>query len=200
MTLGAFRRANLCEGRSITAGFVLDYLHDDNVGEEHNQAIDLYQSRWRLGWARNDNNEIGFVGAVGVGQNETYMSGGAGALSIASIDHISMYWEHTFDNHARLMASIGWLAEPGELLFAVNGEVPFNDSFSMYGNFVYGKPSTSPGDLTPNMVQQSYSEAYWNIGFGFIYYFRGSVGSETSPLMPVGNNGNFMVGAPVGAL
>jgi len=200
-TIGVYRRAAPSYGESLTYGVVWDYMNDDKVGEEHNQSIDLHQIRWRAGYATSEQNEFGLWGTFRLGQNESYLTTGLGLISVHAADQVSAYWEHYYDGGARMTAYLGWLSAPGELVVGLNGEVPITERMAMYGLFAFGKPSTGPGDVAPNGTNQSYSEAYWNIGAGIVVYLRGYAGGKDGlPLMPVADNSTFMVSAPTGAL
>ena len=48
-----------------------------------------------------------------------------------------------------LMGYLGWLEEPGEVVWGVRSEVPITDRVSLYGLTTYGKGSTGPGDIAP---------------------------------------------------
>ena len=197
MTTGLFRRANA--NTPWTFGFVVDYLHNENIGEEHNQTVDLYQARYRLGYAYDSQNEFG-VWATHSLNTEIYNSSGLGNVPVQALAQANAYWERQLDSGALLMGYVGWLEEPGEMVFGFRSEVPISDQVSLYGLSTYGKGSTGPGDVAPNGVNNSYSEAYWNVGVGAIFYFGGPGPINSRTVLPVGNNSNFMVQAPVGNL
>lgn len=195
LTAGFFRPA---DGQPISAAVVLDYMHDDAIGEEHNQAVDLTQLRYRFGYATSDVNEVGIRGALQVEKSELHTTGNAGVIPVNTTEYAVAYWERTLNGGTRMDVFLGWLSEPGELMMGLNTEVPITDRVAMYSTFMYGKPSTSTGDFAPNGVEQSYSEAYWNVAFGFTFYMRSN--HQSDRLLPVANNSNFLIYAPNGAL
>jgi hypothetical protein len=69
--------------------------------------------------------------------------------------------------------------------------VPMNDSFALYGNMMYLQPDHNTGF---NSLKET-----WNISIGVAFYpgraARSSTvaGRSSMPLLPVANNGSFLV-------
>ena len=87
--------------------------------------------------------------------------------------------------------------DQGQWIVGLNGRVPLNNRTSLFGGVNYIIPSTSPGDDDPNGIDDSYAEETWNVTFGVVWTFGpGCSCAQNSPLLPVANNGSFVVAGP----
>ena len=69
---------------------------------------------------------------------------------------------------------------------------------------LHNAASAPAGD--PTSIGQNYAEAYWNVSFGFVWYLGCKASNQTVsgyaglPLLPVADNGSFLIKAPTGDL
>ena len=119
-----------------------------------------------------------------------------------SINQANLFWHHKYDfggdswfwvglpQDSRLNPFLG--GNLGDFLVGGSVIAPLSDYLALYGNFQYMHPSASPGATAD-------SESAWYIAFGLQYYVGGTARSSTIagncwlPLLPVANNGNFLV-------
>ena len=100
---------------------------------------------------------------------------------------------------------VGGAEEPGEWTLGLLGQAPLNASVALFGGFNYVIPSAPSGDPAPG-TSQHYAEEYWNVSFGIVWYpgckaANPSVsGQRGLPLLPLADNGSFMLKAGTGDL
>ena len=125
-----------------------------------------------------------------------------GLFSTRSINQVDLFWHHKYDfggdswlwvglpQDSRLNSNLG--GNLGDFLVGGSVLAPLSDYVSLYGNLQYMHPSAAPGNV-------SQGEASWYVAFGLQFYLNGAAYSQTVagncwvPLMPVANNGNFLV-------
>ena len=116
------------------------------------------------------------------------------------------FWTRNWESGSETSMALVLAEDPGEFGFALDAITPLNSHLALYANALYITPSTSAGDTDPNGVDNSYSEETWNITFGLVFYPGAKARSKNIsgpcnlPLMPVADNGSFMVSAPTGNL
>ena len=72
------------------------------------------------------------------------------------------------------------------------GVAPLSRNTSLFGNSTFLFPSSSTGVIGSNELQ-------WNVSMGLVYSFGGKAvsrnisGQPGLPLMPVANNGSFLI-------
>lgn len=201
VTAGVFKRADLCCGERVSWAIVWDYMSGHNWGENAD-AVDLHQLRFLTGYALSQHYEVGVWGAVGL--NDDIAPGLIGSPLVTPMNQFSMYLRRNWDFGGETMLYVGGADDRydlGQFVVGFNGRVPLDCRTSLFGGFHYVLPSTSPGDLEPNGVQNSYAEETWNVSCGVVWSFGpGCESRRISPLLPVANNGWFSVAAPTGGL
>jgi hypothetical protein len=198
ITYGFFRRANADSPWS--GAIVQDWMINDNFSV-FAQTPTMWQWRWQIGYAFSDCDEYGFWGAVrGAGDNRNVPF--FGRVDWRAVDRTDFFWHHKWMYGADTRLSIGLpeddrLAGGGSLgswLASAWADVPLNDRISLYTLVAYMRPSAKPGTAA------TMDEA-WNFTVGLAFYPGGNARAATvagdcwSPLIPVANNGTFLVDA-----
>jgi len=198
ITYGFFRRA--CNDR-LQLGVVNDWMINDNFGTL-SQEPTMCQWRVHVGYVLNSANEIGIWQAWrdrGATQN---FVGPLLPVSYRAISQTNLFWHHKWAPNS--MDSWVWWGVPaygrlnpaaagsiGEFTLGGMVQVPIMARLSGYANLQYMKPSANAG------VAGS-SEEFYDLGVGISFVPGGSrsrdvTGKRWMPLMPVANNGNFLV-------
>lgn len=191
LTAGFYQRSDVENDEHISWGLVYDQFFGHQWGLFANE-ISLGQIRGILGYALNECNEVGVWGTFHVGKD-------ASALDITpppirAMNQANFYLRHNFEYGANAMFYVGAFdaADVGSWQFGFLGDAPLNDSLSMYANFNLASPGSATGVVGSN-------EEQWNIGLGLMYTFGGKAVSDTVsgqaglPLLPVANNGSFLI-------
>lgn len=203
ITYGFFRRAD-CD-RPFSFGVVQDWSVNNNFGTLSNEPT-LNQWRAQLGYALNDSNEIGVWAAIRDRQYTQTIPGGLAApatVTFRPINQTNFFWHHKwcyggadswlwlgFPSRGRLNAAQGGTI--GEIVFGGMFNVPIGDRMALYSNVQYMRPSSNGG------VAGS-TEDFFDFGVGLAFYPGATARSRTvagrswMPLMPVANNGSFLV-------
>jgi hypothetical protein len=183
-------------------GAVVDLLFDDNFGEEA-QDIFVRQGRGYLGYAWDECNEFGTWFAFQLNWAR-YFSSSQGRTRVRGLDQVNFFWHRNWDFGGDTWLTVGGAEEPGEWILGLTGQAPLSNSFALFGGFTYVIPSAPAGD--PTVIGQNYSEAYWNVTFGIAWYPGWKAANRTvsgysgMPLLPVADNGTFLIKAPTGDL
>jgi hypothetical protein len=197
ITYGLFRRPITESG--WTAGFVQDWMLNDHFGQ-FSEDPTLSQLRAQVGYATSASNEIGLWGAARV-LGATRDVNGVGSTTWRPIVQLNLYWHHKWQVGGA-DTSI-WIGIPeqdrlggsgslGEYLAGASATVPLNDRFALFTLVTYMHPSSGP---SPNGAE----EESWNFTVGVSFTpgretRSGTVESRSwMPLMPLGNNGYFLV-------
>jgi len=186
ITLGVSKRSNVLQGDRLSWGLVWDELLAFGLGDGFSD-FGFSQSRGLLGWALSTRNEIGFWGAF---RTSSYASG----RKPRPADQYNLFWRHNYDFGGQSMFWIGGNnpADYGSWLVGGLGEAPLNNYLSLTGNFTFALPGAAAGTLGA-------MEEAWAVGVGLTYYVgaksvRPSVsGRQGLPLIPVANNGTFLL-------
>ncbi len=199
VTCGFFRRAS--EHSNWSAAVVQDWMINNNysvMGEDST----LYQWRVQLGRAISDWNEIGVWGAWR-GRGDTRTVGFMGPVTWQPINQLNFFWHHKWD--AGQADTWIWFGVPeqdrlagggtlGDYLVGAFSWCPITDRLGLYSMVNYMHQSASPG---PDAAK----EDAWNFYVGVAFYPRRLARSRTvkghtwAPLVPVANNGLFLVDA-----
>ncbi|MBL8829668.1 MAG: hypothetical protein JNM18_22005 [Planctomycetaceae bacterium] len=197
-TYGFFRRA--C-GTRFQGGFVQDWMVNDNFGTL-SQEPTLSQFRAQIGFVMNECNEFGV--------NLTHRDRSATQnffnpvipVTYSAISYTNLYWHRKWCEggtdswiwwgvpaYRRLNPAAG--GSIGEFILGGALNVPVTSRIAAYANLNYMKPSAAGG------IAGS-TEEYFDLGFGLSFIPGGSrtrnvTGQRWMPLMPVANNGSFMV-------
>jgi hypothetical protein len=197
LTYGLFRRPD--ENCAVTGAIVQDWMFNDNYGV-FSQNPTLSQWRGQLGYALNWRHELGMWGTWH-GRSDTRDVAGIGPTKWQAVNQLMAYWHYKFrpggadtwiwlgaPDHSRLSGggSLGsWIA-------SAQAVVPLGDYVGLYTLVTYMSPSAAAGALASE-------DEMWNFSAGLAFYPRAQSRSSTvagrgwMPLMPVANNGFFMV-------
>ena len=210
ITTGLFHRCNFGEsqgGDRISWGAVYDHMITDNSGEQA-WEVDLGQFRGQIGYALDPTNEVGLWGAFNPGTDDDLDDNDGGPTpddTIRPLDQISLFWRHTWCSAADTMLYIGLAEDPGEFVFGARGQVPLSPSCALFGGFHYILPSTAGGGFHAGR-DDVFAEEFWNVSVGVAFYPGAKAGSRSVcdhrwlPLLPVADNGSFVIEAHPGYL
>jgi hypothetical protein len=197
VTYGFFRRAtDTCR---FSGALVQDWMLNDNFGV-FSQNPTISQWRAQLGYAVNAWNEIGFWGTwrcTGSTRDVT----GVGSTSWRAVDQASFYWHHKW--RAWGPDTSFWMGIPerkrlngdgslGDYVVGVSANLPLSNWVSIYNVLTYMHSSSRPSPTASE-------ENAWNFTMGLAFYPNRAARSSTvagrcwMPLMPVANNGYFLV-------
>ena len=185
------RSSAVCGGDRVSWGLVYDQFWAHQWGLF---ASELYvgQIRGIVGYATSEWNEFGVWGAFRTtGDNSVF---GIAPPPVRAMNQGNVYWRHNYDFGGETMLYVGFNdpADIGSWQFGCLGQAPLNDNLGLYGNFVFSQPSSATGAVGSN-------EHEWAFGAGLTYYFGGKSVSRTVsghkglPLLPVANNGSFLI-------
>ncbi|HEX4150017.1 MAG TPA: DUF6666 family protein [Pirellulales bacterium] len=216
VTGGFYRRADA--DRRVSMGCVFDLMMNDNFGV-FNAPPTMGQFRFQLGYAIGYFNEIGVWGTVEAlsdtvqlsanhqsALNPAYLSG-----TFMPVSMLNLYLKHKFGlggAEGTLWVGVpkqSVLTDPGIIPGVAGGfgsnfgiltlgsslNVPLTDSLAFNANMTYLQP-----DVNTGFTQ---TKDTWNISVGLAFYpgraARSSTiaGRSSMPLMPVANNGTFLV-------
>ncbi len=196
-TFGLFRRATDTSKWNI--GVVQDYMYNNNFGVLGQNPM-LSQMRGQLGYCTSASNEFGVWGAWRVLSSGTIVQGNA-PVRYAAVQQLNAYWHHKWTPGGG--DTWFWVGRPeqsrltrdgslGEFIAGASGNVPLNDRVALFALAEYMHPSARPGP-------QGSEEEQWNFTIGLAFYPKPNARSRTvagrcwMPLMPVANNGLFLV-------
>jgi hypothetical protein len=199
VTYGLFRKAN--ENSNWSAALVQDWMLNSNFSV-FAQNPTLSQWRGQLGYATSAWNEFGIWGTWR-GHGDSRNVDGFGTVSWRAVNQISGFAHHKWG----LGGADTWLwvglpennrlaggGSLGDYLIGLAANVPLNDLVSLYTLLTYMHPSTSPGP-------SGFDEEAWNFTVGLSFYPGRNARSNTvagqcwMPMLPVANNGLFLVDA-----
>jgi hypothetical protein len=190
LTMGVSKRSNILAGEALSWGAVYDQMWDHQYGLTASEVY-LGQVRGLLGWAVSDINEFGVWGAFRTtGDNSTQVFGGP----LHAQNQYNAYWRRNFEFGGQSMLYLGGNdnSDIGSWLFGALGQAPLSDSLSLYGNFVFDFPGSGAGNVGSNELE-------WAFGVGLSYFLGGKAfspsvsGAQGLPLLPVANNGSFLI-------
>jgi Family of unknown function (DUF6666) len=201
-TGGVYRRSDVCEGVPCSWGAVIDVIYDNHFGEQA-QEILLTQARGIVGYALDECNEFGVWGASRMNWQRLQSDVAPGRFRVRGLTQANMFWHRNWACGGDTWLYVGAAEEPGEWVLGMTGQAPLSPSVALFGGFAWGIPSAPAGD---QLGGQNYSEEYWNLSFGIVWYpgckaKNNTVSGQTGlPLLPVADNGTFMVFARPGNL
>ena len=189
MTGGVSRRANVFAGEHISWGIVYDELVASNWGIASEFFL-LGQARGQIGYAIDDCDEIGAWGSFGT-QKAPYF---ADAATVTPMDQVNLYWKRNWQTGATTTFSGGLVNHDdiGSYICGFSGSAPLNHRFALVGTVTYVGPSAAAGPAGS-------MEEVWNASFGLLFSPGGKAissmvtGPLGLPLMPVADNGTFLV-------
>ncbi len=198
VTLGFFKRADAYS--RISYGFVHDWMINQGWGAF---AVNPTLGQWRgqVAVAFDDRNEIG-TWFTFYDQGSTKLDFFGNQVEMRAIDQTNLFWHHKWNFAAD---SWLWVGIPqstrlnpfaggslGDWLIGGSVIAPLNEWASLYANAQYMHPSAAPSSIAAG-------EASWYVAFGVQFSLGGRARSDTvmgrrwMPLLPVANNGNFLV-------
>ncbi len=197
-TTGFFRRAD--DESSWSGGLVHDWMFNQSWGA---YAVNPTLGQWRgqIAYAVDGSNEFGLWATLR-DKGDTNLDWFGNAVHTRPIDQANLFWHHQWEFGANSWLWIG-LPENSRLNAFQGGSLgdyilggsfiaPLNDALSLYANAQYMHPSSSPGPA-------AYGESTWYLAVGLQFTFGGYArsknvnGNSWLPLLPVANNGNFLV-------
>lgn len=201
ITGGFFRRAD-CDSR-WSAGVVYDWMINDNLGSTSSEPF-LGQVRTQFAYAINSCNEFGTWIAIR-DRGDTQVVGNS-PLIFRPVNVGNLFWHRNYECGAD---SYLWLGLPdhnrvsgagglGAVTFGALVTAPINDRWAIYSEVEYMAPSSRSGNFGGR-------EETYNLSWGLAFYpgcnarNRTVAGNCSSPLIPVANNGTFLIdtnGAP----
>ncbi len=191
ITLGVYKRSNVCCGDRVAWGLVYDQFWAHQWGLS---ASELYvgQVRGIIGYATSQWNEFGVWAAFrATGDNSVAP---VSPPPVRAMNQYNLFWRHNYDFGGESMLYVGTNdpADIGSWLFGFLGQAPLNDNLGLYGNFVFSQPGSATGIVGSN-------EQEWAFGAGLTWFFGGKSvspsvsGRQGLPLLPVANNGSFLI-------
>jgi hypothetical protein len=169
----------------------------------------LSQFRGQMGYVISDWNELGVWSAMhdrGDGKEVT-IAGVPTSLSYRAVDQYNFFWHHNYDSGADSWLwmgfleneKVGGLGRLGEFTLGARMQVPLTERVALYAEAEYMRPTAAPGPGAS--MENAYS-----VGFGLAFFPNGSsknrtvAGSCWMPVLPVANNGTFLVDTNTPAL
>lgn len=199
-TLGVYRRGDVDCDEQVSWGLVYDHFWGHQYGMAADQVY-LGQIRGIIGYAVNDCNEIGFWGTASAGRDVMQPTSASAAAqlplqttAVRAANQLNTYWRHNWDFGGSTMTYLG-LADSADVqdwIVGVLGQAPLSDRVALYSNVTFALPGAGPGISGANELQ-------WNFSLGLSYSFGGRAWSSNvsghagSPLLPVANNGSFLI-------
>ena len=196
-TTGVFKRSDVTNGDRVSWGLVYDQLWNSQYGQV---SDDIYLGQFRgiVGLALNECNEVGVWGTAKTNSDATAQGfNGAQGLGtqVESINQYNLFLSHNFSFGARSMFYIGTTDHSSIGSWTTGSQLvaPMSPRVSLYGNTAFLFPSSTVGATGSN-------EYLWAISTGLNYSFgkksvsRNISGQAGMPLLPVANNGTFLIG------
>lgn len=195
MTAGFYKRSDVCGGDRISWGAVYDQFIGHQWGWANNE-VQLGQFRGIIGYALNETNEVGNWGTFHINNDAVGLGFPPNAVitNIRAMNQANSYLRHqwAFGGNSMLYAGIFDRADVASWQFGMINLAPVSSSTSLYGNFTYVAPSSATGLVGT-------SEEQWNASVGMVFYLgkkavsRTVSGNQGMPLLPVANNGSFLI-------
>lgn len=197
VSYGLFKRPT--EDSPFTAAVTQDWMITDNSGA-WGQSLTLSQIRIRGGYATSASNEFGVIGTTRA-IDDTATDAAGRTYTWQSLNHISAYWSHKWsEDGVSTIISIGLPERDrangdgtlGDFLATATVQAPFTDSVGFYGNIMYMNPSATEGMIGSH-------EDAWSFNLGIEIFpghdarTRTIAGERWMPLLPVANNGVFLL-------
>ena len=197
---GLFKRAT--QSNPLTLSVSQDWMFTENYGR-NGLSLNVSQIRYRAGVATSSSNEFGVVGAFRVVEDTD--SVGSQLETTRAVNHASAFWHHKWEAWgANTIISLGAVENDrvsgdgslGDLLVTATVDFPFTDKVGFYGNIAYMNPSATAGFDAAH-------EEFWSFTLG-VQFFPGHdaktmtiAGERWRPLLPVANNGVFILDSVV---
>lgn len=195
LTGGFYKRSDVCAGDRISWGTVYDQFIGHQWGWANNE-VNLGQFRSIIGYALNETNEIGLWGTMHINNDSASLGFPPGAVltNIRAMNQMNAFLRHQWAFGGNSMMYVGGVdrADVAAWQLGMINLAPVSKSASLYGNFTYVAPSSATGLVGA-------SEDQWNASVGLVLYLgknavsRTVSGNQGMPLLPVANNGSFLI-------
>ncbi len=195
ITAGFYKRSDVCGGDRISWGAVYDQFIGHQWGWANNE-VQLGQIRGITGYALNETNEVGSWGTFHINNDAAALGFPPNAVisNIRAMNQANSYLRHqwAFGGNSMLYAGVVDRADVASWQFGMINLAPVSSSTSLYGNFTYVAPGSATGLVGS-------SEEQWNASVGMVFYLgkkavsRTVSGNQGMPLLPVANNGSFLI-------
>lgn len=194
VTFGLYKRSDISCGSRYSYGMVIDEFLAQRWGTLA-QSLDIAQLRGQVGYAVDEANEIGAWCAVSLDRETATTVSSQGTLEqIQGMDQFNLFWHRNWvsGGDTTLYGGIIENADLGDWVVGATGRAPLSSKTALYGGFAYCGPHSGTG--TFGALEES-----WNVSFGVLFYpgckaFNENVsGQKNMPLMPVANNGTFLI-------
>ncbi len=195
VTVGLNKRSDVCCGDRISWGTVYDQLVDHQWGWAGNDVY-LSQIRGIMGYALNETNEVGVWGTFHLNNDLAGLGFPPNAVvtTIRAMNQTNLYLRHNwaFGGNSMMYAGTVDSADIASWQLGMINLVPVSSYSSMFGNFTYVAPGSATGLVGA-------SEEQWNVSVGMVFYLgkkavsRTVSGVQGTPLLPVANNGSFLI-------
>lgn len=197
LSYGFFRKQTPTSNWS--AGIVQDWMFNNNFGV-FSQSPTLSQFRAQASYAISAWTEFGVWGAWSL-NTATADVRGIGPTAWRSVDLVELFWHQKWQQcgadtwlyvGAPVSGRLTGSGSTGSYIASAAANVPLCNSVALYTLVTYMRPAASAG---PAASEQD----AWNFTIGLAYYFRRNARTSTvagqcwMPLMPVANNGYFIV-------
>ncbi|MCC6125204.1 MAG: hypothetical protein IT426_09600 [Pirellulales bacterium] len=200
ITTGVFRRAN--ENSPWSGGMVYDWMVNKNFGTLAQEPF-LGQCRAQLGYALSGRNEIGVWGTWRDRSSTRDYFTPELPITYRPIGQINAFWHHKMSEYGadtwfwmglpsqnRLNDAFGGVLH--DITLGASAQVPMSDRLALSADFQYAKAAARQG------VVGSLEDAF-DVRIALVFYpgrcarSRTVAGRAWMPLMPMANNGNFLV-------
>lgn len=194
ITTGIFRRADFDKPGSF--GLVYDQMINQGLGA-YQQSPALGQLRLHLAYAFTARNEIGFWGALRLGEAARYDATTNTEIIYRGVSQGDVFWHHKFGPGN----TDGWVWAGIPSFYRLNGdndfetniygfrtETPLGDRVKLFSNFQGLRPT---GGVSHHAI--------YNFMVGLSFYPQGNARSTTvagrawMPYVPVANNSSFLI-------
>jgi len=195
VTFGLYKRSDVCCDERLSWGVVYDYFSGHQWGWAANE-VSLGQFRGIAGYAINECNELGVWGTMNTNDDSVALTFpiGAANTTVRAMNQMNAYWRHNWAFGGNSMMYIGAFdqADVASWQLGMLNTAPLGHSVSLYGNFNYVVPGAATGIFGA-------AEEQWNASVGLVYYLGGKAvsstvsGNQGLALLPVANNGSFLI-------
>ena len=178
-TAGLFRR-NLCGG--LQGGIAFDLLHD-----VYYYNADLKQVRVELSAVWPDWREIGFWGAVGVGDDQVVVPA-VNVFTLQAMDQFNFFYRQYFRNGGEGRLWVGFTGQ-NDFIFGGDLWIPLGTHWAVQNNFSFMIPNEA--------AAAGQQEETWGLTIQLVWYpgcsARASRNNPFRPLLRVADNTVFML-------
>ena len=197
LTYGLYRRPS--ETNRWTGGMVQDWSFNDTYGVFGQNPV-MSQLRGQFGYAFSASNEFGLTGATPLTSSHRTVPF-FGDTTWRPLSQLSWYWHHKWSaGGPDTLLTIGAPSRSrlagggsvGDFIVSAIATCPLSDAVAINSGVTYMHPSSSPGPTGA-------SDETWNFIAGLSIYPRRNArsttvgGQQSMPLIPVANNGSFIV-------